>query len=220
MKYIVFVVVVFCLGLLLFVGRGADQSSSSWAIDLLRQKRIPYLNGSFSCDGQHSVPVRYRIFKPVIDISKISQADVSPEWRKDPLDSFVRRWYVGQLDPNPSFAKLAESFVEGMKPINQTLEKLPQFRNDPIGYFNKFRGNYSQRKLLGEIVFDNFHIFVFVSIDNYGPEKHAAPFVKTDDGSYYATSDLWTNSKLLDDLAKDQYSIIFDHFPEYATKKE
>ena len=190
-----------------------EPTAADWAQNVQKQKAAPYQTGTFTPPGGEAVALKYRVFKPAIDITKIPGEP--PNWRKDPVDSFLRRWYVGQLDPNPTFAKLAESFVEGMKPINQTLEKLPEFRNDPIGYFKKFRGDYSQRKLLGEIVFDNFHIFVFVSIDNYGPEKHGAPFVKTGDGSFYATSDLWTTSKLMDELAKDRYSIIFNHFPKY-----
>ncbi len=191
--------------------------TDSWTANVQMQKRVPLQLGTFEKTGQPASALQYRVFKPAIDIDKIP--DEPKDWRKDPVDSFLRKCYIDLLDPEPTFAKMAEGQAEGMKPIERTLEKVPQFRNDPKGYCKKFRGNYTERKLLGEIVIENVHMFVAVFVDEYGPFKRGYVFIKSQDGCYYEDEALKGRNKTLDALARDHYSIIFKHFPEYSRKK-
>ena len=163
--------------------------------------------------------MQYRIFKPAIDINQIREEP--PNWRDDPVDSFLRQRYVISFDPKPTYEKYAESFVDGMDAVNEIVNKIPQFKNDPKGFFNKFRGDNDKRELLGEILIDGIHVLVHVEIDNdeYGPERHGITFVKTDDGKFLAAPKLMRTNKLVNALAQDRYTIIFNHFPEYSNKK-
>lgn len=194
-----------------------EPTAADWAQNLQKQKAAPYQTGTFTPPGGESVALKYRVFKPAIDITAIPGEP--KDWRQNPVDAFLRQCYVELFDPAPTFAKDAEGLVEGMKPIEETLERLPQFRNDPLGYYKKFRGNYTERKLLGEIVIDDIHMLVAVYVDEYGPFKCGTVFVKTADGFYYEHPALKAKNQTLDALARDQYGIVCNHFPEYGRKK-
>lgn len=191
---------------------------SEWVVNLQKQKNAPYQNGSFVAPNHNSTALRFRVFKPAIDIAGIPA--VSTDWRKDPVDSFLRQCYIDLLDPNPTFAKYAESYVDGMKSIEETLTKFPELRDNPRAFFKKFRGDYVERKLVGEIVIDDVHLLVYVYVNKEGGVlKVGSPFLKNTEGNFLAYPDAWTKIPILDTLAQDQYNIVCKHFPEYDRKQ-
>ena len=194
-----------------------EPTAADWAQNLQKQKAAPYQTGLFTPPGGDAVALKYRVFKPASDITKIPGEP--PNWRKDPVDSFLRQCYGDLLDPNPTFAKYAESFADGMNSIEETLTKFPELRDDPQAFFKKFRGDYSERKFVGEIVVNDVHLLVYVYVNKEGGVlKIGSPFVKTTEGSFLAFHDAWEKIPVLDALARDQYGIVCNHFPEYGRK--
>lgn len=194
-----------------------EPTAADWAQNLQKQKAAPYQTGTFTPPGGEAVALKYRVFKPVIDLDKIP--NVPSNWQNDSVDAFLRHFYISECDPSPTFEKYAEGFADGMIALEPMFEKSPELRNDPKAFFKKYRGNYAERKLLGEIIIDDVHVLVSVFVDEYWPSKRGAPYVKMGDGKYYAKPLLKMQNKTLDALAQDHYSVVFKHFPEYVRKK-
>ena len=194
-----------------------EPTAADWAQNLQKQKAAPYQTGMFTPPGGEAVALKYRVFKPAIDLDKIP--NVPSNWQNDSVDAFLRNFYIFQRDPSPTVEKYAEGFADGMIALEAMFEKLPELRNDPKAFFKKYRGNYAERKLLGEIIIDDVHVLVSVFVDEYGPSKRGAPYIKMGDGKYYAKPQLKEQNKTLDSLAQDHYSVVFKHFPEYVRKK-
>ena len=198
-------------------GKGSDRVIS-WASRIKLMKQIPFEDLSIPIQMKDKSGLRYRIFKPPLNLLEIPHEP--SDWQKDPLGAFLRSCYALYCDPNPTYDKYGECFLEGRKRIDDVLQKIPQFLNDEKGYFACIRSNIVEMHLLGEVICGEVHMFVYATVSaNHEIGCWGATIVPKD-GKFYDDPKIKLKYAALHYLSAHKYREITKHFPEYQPKKD
>lgn len=194
------------------------QSHDAWGSQLGKIKQIPFAALTVPGENGKNETLKYRIFKPSLDLLAIPSEP--RDWEMDPLDSFLRFSYTLYCDPNPSYDKYSQSFAEGKKYLDDKFRKLPKYANDEKLFFNNIRASIVDMQLLGEVVCDSVHMFVF-AFESSG-HKHGCGGVTMiiKDGKFYNDPEAKGRYDVLINMSVHKYREITQHFPEYKVKDE
>ena len=194
------------------------QTPDAWASQLRKMKQIPFAALTAPGGNGKNETLKYRIFKPSLDLLAIPNEP--RDWGNDPLDSFLRFSYELYCDPNPSYDKYSQSFAEGKKYLDDKFRKLPKYANDEKLFFNNIRASIVDKQLLGEVVCDSVHMFVFAFESS--THKHGCGGVTMiiKDGKFYNDPEAKGRYDVLINMSADKYHEILQHFPEYKVKDE
>ena len=212
--------IVCILGAIIVKGKSGSsrQSADTLGSQLRKMKQIPFAALTVPSEKGKNETLKYRIFKPPLNLLAVTNEP--RDWERDPLDSFLRFSFTLYCDPNPSYDKYSQSFAEGKKYLDDKFRKLPKYANDEKGYFNSIRSNIIDMQLLGEVVCDSVHMFVF-AFESSG-HKHSCGGVTMiiKDGKFYNDPDAKGRYEALINMSVDKYREITKHFPEYQFKDD
>ncbi|MBP5232070.1 MAG: hypothetical protein J6333_01540 [Planctomycetes bacterium] len=206
------------VGCIWWLGRRATMpaaalSPAAWAAQVEKLKQTPFRDLEVASETPGNVVSKYRIFKPPLDLLAIPNEP--RDWEKAPFDSFLRFSYTLYCDPNPSYDKYSQSFLEGKKYLDEKFRKLSQFANDEKGFFKRLRANVASRRLFGEVVCDSVHMFIYITTSSNNEIHRGGVTMIDKDGKFYNDPEAKCKYKALMNMSADQYRDIFKHFPEY-----
>lgn len=196
----------------------APLSPAAWAAQVQQLKQTPFQGLEVASDTPSKTVLKYRIFQPPLDLLAIPNEP--RDWEKDPFDSFLRFSYALYCDPNPSYDKYSQSFLEGKKYLNEKFRKIPQFANDEKGFFNHIRSGIVDMRLLGEVVCDSVHMFVFAFESSNHVHGCGGVTMIIQDGKFYNDPEAKGRYEVLINMSAYKYREILKHFPEYKVKDE
>lgn len=194
------------------------QSHDAWASQLRKMKQIPFAALTVPGENGKNETLKYRIFKPSLDLLAIPSEP--RDWEMDPLDSFLRFSYTLYCDPNPSYDKYSQSFAEGKKYLDDKFRKLPKYANDEKLFFNNIRASIVDMQLLGEVVCDSVHMFVYITTSSNNEIHRGGVTMIVKDGKFYNDPDAKGRYEALINMSVHKYREITQHFPEYKVKDE